>query len=395
MSESMELEGRYTSGVYAKRPVVIVRGLGARVWDDENREYIDCIAGHGTASIGHCNPAVVEAIRQQAGRLMICGEGVHNDVRAALLEKLVSIAPAGMDRVFLCNSGTESVEAALKFARLTTGRPGIVAAMRGFHGRTMGALSATWEREYREPFEPLVPGFVHVPYNNLARLAENVGPSTAAVILEVVQGEGGVRPGTHEFLQGAQHLCRQHGACLIVDEVQTGFGRTGRLFACEHAGLEPDFLCLAKAIAGGFPMGATLIGRHVPKLTPLSHGTTFGGNPLGCAAALAAIRFIEEENLAERAAVLGSFLFERLGEIRSPHIREVRGLGLMVGIELKEKVKPYLGMLMERGVLAMPAGPTVLRLLPPLVISRDELDGVVNAIEATLSQTATASASET
>lgn len=384
MSHILELESRYTSGVYSKRPIVIVRGEGARLWDEQGREYIDCVGGQGTANVGHCNPDVLAALREQASRLIICPEIFHNDVRARLLAKLVSIAPSGLDRVFLCNSGAEAVEAALKFARLATRRKGIVAAMRGFHGRTMGALSATWERAYREPFEPLVPGFSHVPYNRLDRLAEAVTEDTAAVILEVVQGEGGVRPGTREFLLGAQQLCQERGALLIVDEVQTGFGRTGRMFACEHHGLEPDLLCLAKSLAGGLPMGAVLIGRRVGELPQLSHGSTFGGNPLACAAALAAIGYIEEHDLPGRAARLGAYLLERLRAIDAPAIREVRGLGLLVGLELKEKVTPYLMALMEHGVLALPAGLTVLRLLPPLVITREELDRVVEAIATAL-----------
>jgi acetylornithine/LysW-gamma-L-lysine aminotransferase len=380
----INLESRHTSGVYPKRPVCIVRGQGARLWDDQERTYIDCVGGHGTANVGHANPVVAAAIAEQARRLVVCPEVFHNDVRARLLATLAEIAPGGLDRAFLCNSGAEAVEAAIKFARLATGRPGIVATMRGFHGRTMGALSATWEPKYREPFEPLVPGFSHVPYDNLDRLTAAVNDRTAAVLLEVVQGEGGVRPGSREFLLGAQQLCRERGALLIVDEVQTGFGRTGRMFACEHYGLEPDLMPIAKSLAGGLPMGATLIGPRVGELPLLSHGSTFGGNPLACAAALAAIGFIREGHLSERAAALGEYLIGRLQQIEQPVIREVRGLGLLVGIELKVKVAPMLMALMERGVLALPAGPNVLRLLPPLVIEREDLDQVVEAIGAVL-----------
>jgi acetylornithine/LysW-gamma-L-lysine aminotransferase len=383
----MSLESQHTAGVYPKRPVCIVRGRGARLWDDQGREYIDCVGGQGTANVGHANPAVAAAVAAQAQRLVACPEIFHNDVRARLLATLTEIAPAGLSRAFLCNSGAEAVEGAIKFARLATGRPGIVAAMRGFHGRTMGALSATWEPRYREPFEPLVPGFSHVPYDNLDRLAAAVNEQTAAVLLEVVQGEGGVRPGSREFLLGAQQLCHERGALLIVDEVQTGFGRTGRLFACQHHGLEPDLMPIAKSMAGGLPMGAVLIGPRVGELPPLSHGSTFGGNPLACAAALAAIDFIREQRLPERAATLGDYLLSRLQQIEAPVIREVRGLGLLVGIELKVKVTPVLIALMERGVLALPAGPNVLRLLPPLVIEREDLDRVVEAIEAVMRET--------
>ena len=381
----VELEDRHTSGVYSKRPLVIVRGEGAKLWDAQGRAYIDCVGGHGVANVGHCHPKVVAAIREQAETLITCPESFYNDRRAELQAELVRIAPLGLERVFLCNSGAEAVEAAIKFARLVTGRPGIVAAKNGFHGRTLGALSATWRPQYRQPFEPLVPGFVHVPYNNLAAMDETLDEDVAAVILEVVQGEGGVIIGNGDYLRGVQALCRERGALFIVDEVQTGFGRTGRMFACEHHGLEPDVLCLAKAIAGGIPMGAVLLGSRVGELPSRAHGSTFGGNPLACAAALAAIHAIETEALPQRAAELGTYFVSRLRDLDSPLIREVRGLGLMVAIELKRRAGPYLAALMERGVLALSAGPVVIRFLPPLVISQKELETVVQAVEEVLS----------
>lgn len=378
----LETEGRHNSGVYGKREIVLVRGQGALLYDIQGREYIDCVGGQGSANIGHAHPAVIQAVSAQAARLTVCTEMFYNDRRAELTERLAALS--GMPRSFLCNSGAEAVEAALKFARLTTGRSEVVAAMRAFHGRTLGALSATWNKKYREGFEPLVPGFVHVPYNDPAALAEAVTERTAAVILEPVQGEGGVYPATAEFLQRAQEICRQRGALLILDEVQTGLGRTGRLFAYQHYGLQPDLVCLAKSLAGGLPMGALLIGERVGPLPVGAHGSTFGGNPVMCAAALATLEVIEEERLAERAATLGAYLLERLRQIRSPLIREVRGLGLMVGIEIKQKVAPYLSALAERGVLALPAGMTVIRLLPPLVIRQEQLDRVIVALEEVL-----------
>lgn len=381
-----ELESKYTSGLYTKRPVTIVRGEGARLWDSDGNEYLDCVGGQGAANLGHGNAAVAEALARQARTLISCPEMFYNDRRAQLLEKLLSLAPAGLNRAYLCNSGTEAVEAALKFARLKTGRPGIIAAMRGFHGRTLGALSATWEKKYREPFEPLVPGFTHVSYNDLAALQAAVSDQTAAVLLEVVQGEGGVRPGAPEFLRGAERLCHEQGALFILDEVQTGFGRTGQMFACQHYDLQPDLLCLAKSLAGGVPMGATLFGDRVGVLPSQVHGSTFGGNPLACAAALAALDYLESEHLAERAAELGAWFIARLKRIQSPLVREVRGLGLMVGIELKQKVTPYLQALMAQGVLVLPAGLTVMRFLPPLVITQADLSQVADRVEAVLSQ---------
>jgi acetylornithine/LysW-gamma-L-lysine aminotransferase len=256
--------------------------------------------------------------------------------------------------------------------------------MRGFHGRTFGALSATWEAHYREPFQPLVPGFQHVAYNNLEALADAITGDTAAVLLEVVQGEGGVRPGTAEFLQGAQALCHERGALLLLDEVQTGLGRTGRMWAFEHHQLAPDMLIMAKAMAGGVPMGAVALGSRVGPISAGVHGSTFGGNPLACAAARATLAVLQEERLAEQAAQKGAWLQEQLHALPHRRIREVRGMGLMIGIELRERAAPYLHRLQERGVLALPAGPTVIRLLPPLVISQEQLEQVVAVIDEVL-----------
>jgi acetylornithine/LysW-gamma-L-lysine aminotransferase len=378
------LEDAHDSGLYPKQPLVLVRGEGARVWDADGREYIDCIGGHGVANVGHANPAVIQAITRQVQQLSVCPNGFYNDQRAQLLSELARIAPPGLDRAFLCNSGTEAVEAALKFARLSTSRTKVIAAMRGFHGRTFGAVSATWRKEYRQPFEPLVPGFEFVPYNRLERMEQAVDEQTAAVILEVVQGEGGVIPGDGHYLRGVQALCQERGALFIVDEVQTGFGRTGRMFASEHHDLKPDLLCSAKAIAGGLPMGAVLIGPRVVPLRPKSHGTTFGGNPLACAAALATIRYIESESLVQRSAQLGSHLLEGLQAISAPQVRQARGLGLMAAVELKERAAPYLAALAERGVLALSAGANVIRFLPPLVISTEDLDTVVEQVSTVL-----------
>jgi acetylornithine/LysW-gamma-L-lysine aminotransferase len=377
-------ESQHTSGLYAKQPIVITRGAGALLFDIDGNEYLDCSSGHGVANLGHAHPQVAAAIAEQATRLVTLFETFYNDQRAALMAKITTLVPE-LQRVFFCNSGTEAVEASLKFARLSTGRTGIVAAMRAFHGRTFGSLSATFNKKYREGFEPLVPGFSHVPFNNVGALENAVADSTAAVILEVVQGEGGVYPASQEYLQAARRICDQRDALLIIDEIQTGFGRTGRMFAIQHSGVVPDLLCCAKSLAGGLPMGAVLIGDRVKNLAPGVHGSTFGGNPLACAAAIAALTVIEQENLPAQAAEKGQYLIDRLSEINAPIIREVRGLGLMVGIELKQKVAPYLRALQERRILALPAGMTVIRLLPPLVITYPQLDFLVEALADVLS----------
>src|SRR5262245_39019254 len=295
------------------------------------------------------------------------------------MKKLSSLVD-GLDRVFLCNSGTESVEAALKFARISTGRKNIVAAMRAFHGRTYGSLSATFNKKYREGFEQLVTGFSHVPYNNIEALYKAVNDDTATVILEVVQGEGGVYPAHADYIQSARQICDAHGALLIVDEIQTGFGRTGKMFALEHFAVTPDLLCCAKSLAGGVPMGAVLISPKVKNLTPGVHASTFGGNPLSCAAAIAALGVMQEEDLPRQALVKGAYLMDKLREIESPIVREVRGMGLMIGIELKQKVASYIKALQERRIIALNAGMTVIRLLPPLVISYQQIDHLVDVL---------------
>ena len=384
VTNTLDLERAHTSGVYIKRELEIVRGEGARLWDADGNRYIDCVAGQGAANLGHAHPAVVAAIQRQAAELISCPEIFHNPVRAQYQAALC--AAANMPRVFLCNSGAEAVEAAIKFAALATGRSRVISTMRAFHGRTLGALSVTWERAYREPFAPLLMNTTHVPYNNIERLAEVLDDTVAAVIVEPVQGEGGVHPAADGYLQAVQTLCRERGALLIVDEVQTGFGRTGTLFAHTQDGVQPDLLCLAKSIAGGLPMGALLIGERVGALQPATHGTTFGGNPLVCAAALAVLEVLTTTNLVERARERGAAVSARLtANLPASAVREVRGRGLLIGIELRNKVAPVLRALQQRGVLALPAGATVLRLLPPLVISDDDLWTAVEAIEEILS----------
>lgn len=373
-----------TSGTYSKRGLAIVRGAGATLWDADGKQYIDCVGGQGSANLGHSHPAVVAAIQEQAATLLHCPEIFHNDQRAAYLDELGAALPAGMGRLFLCNSGTEAVEAAIKFARLHTGRTNVVAAMRSFHGRTMGALSVTYEPKYREPFEPLIPGVTHVPYNKIAALEAAVNDQTAAVILEPVQGEGGVRPADPGYLKAAEEICCRHGALLLIDEVQTGFGRTGSLFACTQDGVTPAVLILAKSIAGGVPMGAIAIHESLGGFTPASHGSTFGGNPLACAAARATLKALIDEDLSAQAARKGTYLMTQLAARELSKVREIRGRGLLVGLELKERVQPTLVALMERGVLALPAGPNVLRLLPPLVISDAELDQVITIVSEVL-----------
>ncbi|MEM1511147.1 MAG: aspartate aminotransferase family protein [Candidatus Jordarchaeales archaeon] len=383
----IELEEKYAAKTYSKRPLVIVRGKGAVVWDVNGREYIDCVGGHGICVIGHCHQKVVDAIKRQAEQLITCPGTFYNDARAELLEKLVSVAPKGLSRVFLSNSGAEAVECAIKLARKYTGKKGIIATVKGFHGRTMGALSATWEAKYRQPFEPLVPGFSHVPFGDAEAVRKAINEDTAAVIVEPVQGEGGVYVAPEGYLKELREICDEKNVLLILDEVQTGFGRTGKMFACMHWNVTPDIMAVAKAIAGGIPMGATLARDDVMlSLQETEHGSTFGGNPLACAAASATIDVIVEEKLPERARELGELLKEGINTIKeqSKLIREVRGLGLMIGVELRLKCKEYVLSAMERGVLLLTSGLNTIRLLPPLVIEREQIERVVQVLSEVL-----------
>jgi len=380
-------EDVFTTGIYSKKPVAIVKGKGSYMYDEKGKKYLDCTAAYGTANMGHSNPEVAKAICAQSKKIIACNEIWHNDMRAKLMGKLVKLAPKKLNKVFLCNSGTEAVEAALKFARVATKRTGLVAAEMGFHGRTMGALSATWKKEYREYFEPLVPGVEHIPFNDAIALDEKITDKTAALIIEIVQGEGGVRVASKEFLETAQRVCNETGALLIVDEIQTGFGRTGKMFALEHFGIEPDILCLAKSMGNGFPVGATLIKEGIAKELPkASHGSTFGGNPLACAASLAAINFLEKKKLVKAAEKKGKMLMAGLEKLAKEKkvIKEVRGLGLMVGIELYGKAEPYIEKLMKEGLFVLQAGPEVIRLLPPLTIGEAELKTVLKKLEKVL-----------
>ena len=360
--------------------LTLVRGEGARLWDSEGRSYVDLGATHGVGNLGASPPEVVRAIEAQARELLYLGSAYANPVRDAFLERLLSLLPASFGRVFLSNSGTEAVEAALKVARSATGRTKVVAAMRGFHGRTMGSLSATWRRELRTPFEPLVPGFEHVPFNDPVALEAAVDETTALVLLEPVQGEGGVHVATGENLRAARRVADRTGALLAFDEVQTGLGRTGRLFAFERWGVVPDLLLLAKSLAGGVPIGATVIAEEVAGRFRGSHHSTFGGNPLACAAGRAALDLLVREGLSERAERMGKIGRRALASQPSETVREVRGLGLMFGVELRERVVPYLAEFEHRGFLAISAGATVLRLLPPLVISEEDWAAALRVI---------------
>jgi len=377
-------EQKVMANVYAKRPVVIVKGSGDLLWDKDGKEYIDCTGSYGLCIVGYCHPKVVEAIKNQSEKLTSCHGFMYSEPRSELLQRIAKMVPEGLDRVFLSNSGAEAIECALKLARKYTGKKEIIAMMGAYHGKTLGALSVTWDKKYRDPFMPLIPQVKHVPFGNIEKLKEIISTDTAAVITEPIQGEGGVRFPPNGFLEQLRELCNEKGILLIIDEIQTGFGRTGRLFAFQHYGIVPDITCLAKGVAGGIPIGLTLAKNEImSSLKVGEHSTTYGGNPIACAAAAATIDILEQENLPEKARAQGEYLVSKLNQLRDDHaiIREVRGLGLMIGVEMRFEVLDIILRSLERGVLMLDAGRNVLRFLPPLVITRAHIDRTIEILD--------------
>jgi predicted acetylornithine/succinylornithine family transaminase len=371
-----------------ERDLVIVSGKGARVTDDAGRTYLDFAAGIGVNGLGYGDRGVVTAIRQQAGRLIHASNLYYSDVVVALANRLAGLAFPS--KVFFSNSGTEAVEAAIKFARRIgrpAGRTDLVAFERAFHGRTLGALSLTWNEKYRAPFEPLVPGVKFLPWDDLSAAAAGIDARTAAVFVEPVQGEGGVRPAPPAFLQGLRDICRDAGALLVSEEVQCGLGRTGKLFGYEHAGIKPDMVTLAKPLGGGLPLGAVLLREDLaPHISPGDHGSTFGGNPVAAAASLVVLDRITEPGFLAKVEKKAGRLRRGLNMLARKHdaITQVRSLGLMVGVELSGEASAVVKGLRERGVLATRAGEHVLRLLPPLVIKPKEIREFLDGLDAVL-----------
>ncbi len=373
--------------VFSEKPIRIERGEGPYLYTDDGTEYLDFGASYAVAALGHAHPRVTEAVQEQVAKLLYVQASYPNSTRTELYEKLAALGPTdetrALDNVWLCNSGTEANEAAMKFARNATGRSKIVATRRGFHGRTMGALAMTWKQKYKKPFEPLAGGIEFVTYGDTEELEEAVDDDTAAVFLEPVQGEGGIHPGSAEYLQAARDYTEEAGAALVFDEIQTGVGRTGTLWACEQAGVVPDMLTAAKGIANGLPLGATLCADWIADADP-EHGSTFSGGPVVCAAANATLDTIVEEDVPGNAARVGEYLRAEIEAATEEHdlpVREVRGLGLMIGIEVKRGSNRLLrDLALNEGILALPAGRTVLRLLPPLTIEEEHADRMVDAL---------------
>jgi len=368
--------------VFSEKPIRIERGDGVWLYDDGGTEYLDLGASYACVPAGHGHPDIQAAAREQLEKLTYVQASYPVAARTALYERLADVAPDDIDNVWLCNSGTEANEAALKFSRHATGRSKVVATMMGFHGRTMGSLAATWTDEYREGFEPLAGDFEFVPYGDSEAMAGAVDDETAAVIVEPVQGEGGINPADPEYLQAVRDVTADAGASLILDEIQTGLGRTGHMWACEAADVVPDVLTTAKGLANGLPIGATLCRDWIAEDAG-NHGSTFSGGPVVSAAAGATLDVIEDEDLPANAATVGTYLREQLAEEVGDRLREIRGDGLMIGLEVKRGSNPLLrDLALEHGVLALPAGRSVLRLLPPLTLAREEADDAVAALSA-------------
>ena len=378
-----------TGFVYSEKPIRIERGEGPYLHGADGSEYLDFGASYACVPLGHSRPEVTAAVSEQLERLTYVQGSYPVAARDALVERLSEVSPGDAEYVWLCNSGTEANEAALKFARSATGKTKFVATMQGFHGRTMGSLSTTWKSKYKEPFEPLIEDVEFVPYGDAEALDDAIDESTAGFIVEPIQGEGGINPGTTEYLRAAREITEQAGAALIADEVQTGLGRTGTMWATEHAGVVPDITTSAKGLANGLPIGATLCKEWIAEGAG-PHGSTFSGGPVVCAAADATLSIIEAEDVPAHAATIGEYLATELDTALGDAVRDIRGTGLMTGIEVKRGSNRLLrDLAIEHGVLALPAGRTVLRLLPPLTIEEEHADRVVEAISATTSAEAT------
>jgi acetylornithine/N-succinyldiaminopimelate aminotransferase len=389
--ELIAASNKYLANTYARFPMVLVRGRGVRLWDSDGKEYLDCVGGIAVDALGHCHPKMVEAIRAQAETLIHVSNLYHIEPQIRLAQLLCEQSFA--DRAFFCNSGAEANEAAIKLARKyakdhwSSDRVEIVTMHHAFHGRTLATVTATGNAKYQYGFEPLMPGFKHVPYNNLQAVERAIDSRTCAVLVEPVQGEGGVNVPGDDYLPGLRRLCDQAGILLILDEVQSGMGRTGKLFAYQHWGVEPDILTLAKALAGGVPMGAMLAREAVAaSFVPGTHASTFGGTPFVSAVALAVVTTMLADDLPGNAMRVGKYFLDRLHGLQAAHpmVKAVRGKGLILGMEVTVPARGIVAACMERGLLVLTAGDNVVRFVPPLVLTEGDVDQAVAILEAAL-----------
>ncbi|MEA3365601.1 MAG: aspartate aminotransferase family protein [Candidatus Hydrogenedentes bacterium] len=390
--EIKTLNNRFIINTYGERKLAFVKGSGSRLWDADGKEYLDFFAGIAVANLGHCHPAVTEAICRQAGTLMHVSNLYYIESQVQLAELLTAHSFA--ERWFFANCGATANEAAIKLARRYwaqqgTPKPHIITADNSFHGRTLATITATGQPKYHAGFEPMVPGFSYVPYNDIQALDAAITPETGAIMLEAIQGEGGIRVPSPEYLPAVRQLCDERGLLLILDEIQTGMGRTGKLFCHEHSKITPDIVTLAKALGNGIPIGAMgCTEKAASGFGPGAHATTFGGNPLCTAAALATLRVLLADGFLEHVRETGDYFIKSLEAIAAKHgtIKEVRGKGLMIGVETHEAVAPVIGKMLDAGIVCGPAGPNVLRFVPPLIVTRDDVDRVVSTLDAVLGE---------
>jgi acetylornithine/LysW-gamma-L-lysine aminotransferase len=379
-------EETFAGNIYQRFPVNVAKGKGCVLWDVDGKEYIDCMGGYGVALVGHCNDRVVTAIKNQVGQLITCHMSLYNNARLEFLNKLFTITPKKLNRVFFSNSGTESVEAAIKFSRKYTTKHGIIALNGAYHGKTFGALSVTHNEKYRKSFLPLLDGVKFCSYHDLEKIEElvsNPNNNIGAIIAEPIQGETGIIVPPIDFLKKLRNICDTHNLVLIFDEIQSGLGRTGKMWASQHWGVEPDIMCLAKGIAGGVPMGLTLTRSEILDCIKVGeHSSTFAGNPLACAAGSATIDSLVDDKLVENSEKIGMLFKDGLLDLKDGHkiIREVRGFGMMIGIEMKFDIKDILFDGIKNGVLLLYSGRNILRLLPPLVMDEDICKKAINLI---------------
>ena len=377
-------EDQYMGNLYQRFPVTIEKGLGAHLWDTNGKQYVDCMGGYGVALVGHRNKRVTDAIKEQVDKIITVHSSVYNKTREEFLETLIKIAPKGLSQVHLNNSGAESIEAALKFARKFTGKKGMIAMRGSYHGKSMGALSLTFNPKYKKAFAPLVESTQFTPFGDESALRDAITKDTGFVIIEPIQGESGIHVAPDGFLQKARKICDENNILLIFDEIQSGLGRTGQMWASQHWNTIPDIMCLAKGIAGGVPMGATLVKPEILQVIKKGeHSSTFGGNPLSCAAGTAAITAITQDGLIKNSEKMGMLFAKGLKKLQEKHdlIREVRGKGLMIGIELKFDVKDILMDGIKHGLLLLYSGRNIIRLLPPLVITEQDVTKALEILD--------------
>ena len=382
-------EDRIMGRLYQRFPVTIQRGSGARVWDTDGREYIDCMGGYGVALVGHANPRVVRAIKEQAEQIITVHSSLYSKTRERFLETLAGLAPDGLSQIHMSNSGAEAIEAAIKFARKFTGKKGMIAMRGSYHGKSMGALSLTFNPRYRKAFQPLVDRVDFTPFGDASALRDAITEETGFVIVEPIQGESGIHVAPPGFLREVREICDERGILLVSDEIQSGLGRTGRMWAADNWDVTPDIMCLAKGIAGGVPMGATLARPEIlDSMGRGEHSSTFGGNPLSCAAGTAALQCLVQDGLVQNARTVGEVFVRGLNRLKERHpiVREVRGMGLMIGMELRFEVRDIIMEGIKKNILLLYSGRNILRFLPPLVITEQEITKVLGILDVLLSE---------